>query len=57
MTPTQAAEILAAHNAWRRRDDDRTDQASTPMQEPLEVGQAIDLAVAALRAAAKESKA
>jgi hypothetical protein len=50
MTTTQAAEILAAHNAWRREDDHNTDHAPTPMQDPKEVGRAIDLAVALLRA-------
>ena len=53
MTPTQAAEILAAHNAWRR--DDTTDM--TTMADPTELGQAIYLAVAALRAVAEKEKA
>jgi len=41
MTPTEAAEILAAHNAWRR--DDTTDM--TTMADPTELGHAIDVAV------------
>jgi hypothetical protein len=57
MNTTQAAEILAAHNKWRREDDHNTDHAPTPMQDPKEVGLAIDLAVALLRAEAARSKA
>jgi hypothetical protein len=57
MTTTQAAEILAAHNKWRREDDHNTDHAPMPMQDPKEVGLAIDLAVALLRAEAARSKA
>jgi hypothetical protein len=57
MTTTQAAEILAAHNAWRRRDEDFIDQTPIPMQDPKEVGLAIDLAVALLRAEAARGKA
>jgi hypothetical protein len=57
MNTTQAAEILAAHNAWRRRDEDFIDQTPIPMQDPKEVGLAIDLAVALLRAEAARSKA
>ena len=56
MTPTQAAEILAAHNAWRRHNSDDA-LPPMPMQDPLDVGRAIDLAVAALRAVAEKEKA
>jgi hypothetical protein len=57
MTTTKAAEILAAHNKWRREDDHNTDHAPMEMQDPKEVGRAIDIAVALLRAEAERSKA
>ncbi len=53
MNTTQAADILAAHNAWRRADA----LDATKMQDPTELGRAIDLAVALLRAEAARSKA
>lgn len=56
LTTTQAAEILAAHNKWRREDDHNTDHAPMEMQDPRAVGLAIDLAVALLRAEAERSK-
>lgn len=57
MTPTKAAEILAEHNRWRREDDHNTDHAPMPQHDAKEVGQAIDMAVAALRAVAEKEKA
>lgn len=56
MTTTQAAEILAAHNAWRR-DNSAEKSSPVPMQDPRAVGHAIDLAVAVLRAEAARSNA
>ena len=56
MSTTQAAEILSAHNAWRRHNSS-DDLPVLPMQDPLDVGRAIDLAVALLRAEAARSKA
>ena len=38
MTTQQAITILRQHNAWRRGDD-------TPMQEPKDIGEAIEVAV------------
>lgn len=55
MTHTQAAEILEAHNAWRRQSSD--EKPSLPMQDPKAVGQAIELAVNALRAHAEAKPA
>jgi len=42
MTPTQAAEILRQHNAWRRDND------AAQQMNPLQVGTAIDVVVAHL---------
>jgi len=39
MTTQQAISILRQHNAWRRGDD------TIEMQEPKEIGEAIDVAV------------
>ena len=47
MTEHQAAEILAAHNAWRRHDSD-DESPSLLMQDPKALGAAIDVAVRAL---------
>jgi hypothetical protein len=47
MNEAQAAEILAAHNAWRRqRSDDEL--PLLPMQDPKAVGVAIDVAAQAM---------
>ena len=43
MTYTEAREILTEHNRWRRDDDGRHE-----MQDPAEIGEAIDVAVDAL---------
>jgi hypothetical protein len=40
MTPQQACEILKLHNQWRRSDEDQPE-----MQDPREIGQAIDTIV------------
>ena len=42
MTDSEAATILAAHNRWRRADED------AQMQDPKELGVAINVAVHAL---------
>lgn len=47
MTPAQAAEILAAHNKWRRHNSS-DDLPPMPMVDPLDLGKAIDVAVKAL---------
>lgn len=49
MTPAQAAEILAAHNKWRRHNSCDS-LPPMPMVDPLDLGRAIDLAVKALAA-------
>ena len=41
MTPQEAADLLRAHNEWRRGGDD-------PPTEPTALGQAIEIAIAAL---------
>lgn len=46
MTANKAADILEAHNDWRRGGDE-----VAPMGNPTEIGIAIDRAVAVLRAA------
>lgn len=49
MSPAQAAEILAAHNKWRRHNSS-DDLPALPMVDPLDLGRAIDVAVKALAA-------
>lgn len=48
MTPAQAAEILAVHNAWRRHNSSSDDLPPMPMVDSLDLGKAIDVAVKAL---------
>lgn len=45
MTRAEAAEILRLHNLWRR---DRSEENPYAMQPPKAIGEAIDMAVAAL---------
>jgi hypothetical protein len=47
MTRADAAKVLQAHNAWRRHTDD--EQQSEIAQHPRVIGQAMDMAVIALR--------
>lgn len=50
MTTTQAADILAAHNRWRRHDGEYdSDEVFEMPHPPKVVGEAIDNAVTRLR--------
>jgi hypothetical protein len=42
MTTLQAMQILKLHNKWRR---DRSEKNLYPMQDPIKIGEAIDVAV------------
>ena len=45
MTVKQAIQVLKLHNKWRR---DRSEKNLYPMQDPVKIGQAIDVAVKVL---------
>lgn len=45
MTTLQAMQILKLHNKWRR---DRSEKNLYPMQDPIKIGEAIDVAVKVL---------
>jgi hypothetical protein len=45
MNKQQAIEVLKAHNEWRR---DKSDTKNLTMHEPKVIGEAIDVAIAAL---------
>ncbi len=45
MTPAEAAEVLRKYNEWRRWD---SDEESPPMPNTTTIGEAIDIAIAAL---------
>lgn len=47
MTKKQALEVLEAHNKWRRGSDE------IPMQEPEDIGKALEVAIKALKKQAK----
>ena len=49
MTDERAAEVLAAHNEWRRYKGDPFDPGAPEMGDPAEIGRAIDHAVSRLR--------
>lgn len=46
MSPTEAKNILAAHNAWRRHNSGEPGGVrDLPMQDPKLIGEAIDVVV------------
>lgn len=49
MTDERAAEVLAAHNEWRRYDGETGEPGAPEMGDPTELGRAIDHAVSRLR--------
>ena len=50
MTDTRAAEVLAAHNEWRRYDGETGEPGAPAMGDPAEIGRAIDHVVSRFRA-------
>ena len=51
MTLPEAIKLLEAHQLWRR-----DDTGFAPMQNPTEIGEAIDVALSILRPMAKKRK-
>lgn len=45
MTLVEAVEVLKSHNAWRRGELDDGTNIGLTMQNPVEIGQAIDVAI------------
>jgi hypothetical protein len=45
MTTKEALQVLKLHNKWRR---DRSEVNQYPMQDPVKIGKAIDVAVKVL---------
>lgn len=45
MTIERAAEVLKAHNEWRRDRSDNLPPTTKNMQHPADIGKAIDVAV------------
>lgn len=50
MTKKRALEILEAHNKWRRGSD------AIPMQDPKDIGEALEVAIQALKKQTKTNK-